>query len=223
MSQTAVLSETLITLDVGTYRWTPESGLDPAVIVTVDPWTRLAARQLRYPAAQAGLTVADLVQEGRLGALVAARHFNPAYTKWLAYAKKGIRGTMLRALGSRDVSIPADQLQAFRRAGMIPSVGSLDTQAGDAKSPLVDLLNVNGTQVEDAILARRRQRLWAAMETLAPREKAVIIRHHGLVGDAESLERIAADWGISGAGIQRIERLARMRLRAALARLGVTC
>lgn len=223
MTACTIPTEMQLALDAGSYRWSPEAGLDPAVVETVEPWIRQVAGQLSYPAAQAGLTVEDLVQEGRMGALLAARSFDPAYTKWLAFAKLRIRGAMLRALGRRDISIPDEQFQAFRRAGAIPAVGSLDAPAGDTGTTLVELLHVQETQFEDAIQARRCQALWAALERLEPREKAILVRHHGLAGEAEPLARIAADWGISGTGAQRIERIARLRLRTAITLLEGAC
>jgi hypothetical protein len=50
------------------YAWTPEDGLDPIAVASVDRWIFKQANHLRYPAARAGASVDDLIQGGRVGA-----------------------------------------------------------------------------------------------------------------------------------------------------------
>ncbi|MDE2882628.1 MAG: RNA polymerase sigma factor RpoD/SigA [Acidobacteriota bacterium] len=69
-----------------------------------------------------GLPLADLIQEGNLGLMAAARRFDPARTRRFSrYAAGWIREAICRALSqkSRTIRIPLDQLALRRRAASV--------------------------------------------------------------------------------------------------------
>ena len=69
-----------------------------------------------------GLPLADLIQEGNLGLMAAARRFDPARTRRFArYAAGWIREAICRALSqkTRTIRIPLDQLALRRRAASV--------------------------------------------------------------------------------------------------------
>ncbi len=69
-----------------------------------------------------GLSLADLIQEGNLGLMVATRRFDPARThRFPRYAAGRIRASICRALSqkSRTIRIPLDQLALRRRAASV--------------------------------------------------------------------------------------------------------
>ena len=69
-----------------------------------------------------GLPLADLIQEGNLGLMAAARRFDPARTpRFSRYAAGWIREAICRALSqkTRTIRIPLDQLALRRRAASV--------------------------------------------------------------------------------------------------------
>ncbi len=69
-----------------------------------------------------GLPLADLIQEGNLGLMAAARRFDPARTRRFSrYAAGWIREAICRALSqkTRTIRIPLDQLALRRRAASV--------------------------------------------------------------------------------------------------------
>jgi RNA polymerase primary sigma factor len=73
--------------------------------------------KIAYEYRNMGLPIEDLVSEGSLGVMEAARHFDPARgTRFLTYAHWWIRKGMLRALGRHAamVQIPIYQLKQLR-------------------------------------------------------------------------------------------------------------
>ena len=135
------------------YLWTLETGLDPTVAATVEGFIWKKASGLSYPAAMVGLSIEDLVQEGRLGALRAAHKFDPAFrVKYLTYAALWIHQAMSKALGKGDVSIPVRVRDAMRKAGELPPVASLDGGQTESNGTLGDFLASSeqaGAEAED--------------------------------------------------------------------------
>jgi len=203
--------------------WTPGEGLDPAVTATVENWVWKRARALSRVAAMAGLAVEDLVQEGRIGALRAARTYEPGHAaNFLTWAVYWIRNAMMDALdGSGDINIPRDLRRTFRKNGQQPPVFSLDAAVPgspeDGASPTTwAALLPSDPEPTDDLGQRARMALRAALETLRPQDREVLLRRFGFRGEPETLESIAKDWGLTRQRISQIELRARLRLRAAL-------
>jgi len=209
------------------YTWTLQEGLDPAVIASVEGWIWGCARRLSIVAAKAGLTAEDLVQEGRIGALVAARRFDPdRNANYLTYAKEWIRNHMLDALNTGDVKVSEHARASLRREGRsLPLVVSLDEPVPGASwhtYTLHDLLPASERPESDRAFEGAQAQLREAITQLDSREQDILARFYGFLGDGESLETIGKSWGLSPRSIPRILARAQRRLRLALALKGIT-
>lgn len=205
-----------------TYLWTPGEGLEPSAVATVDNWIWRRARALSRLAAVAGLAVDDLVQEGRIGALKAARTYEPGHAaNFLTWAVYWIRNAMADALdGAGDIHVPRDLRRTLRQKGQQPTVFSLDAAihgAPEVESPTTwATLLASDPEPTDEVGQRARMALRAALESLRPQDREVLWRRFGFQGDPETLESIGQAWGLSRQRISQIELRARLRLRAAL-------
>jgi RNA polymerase sigma factor (sigma-70 family) len=200
------------------YLWTPEQGLDPEAIQTVDLWIWRGANRLRQVAARCGLSVDDLAQEGRLGALRAARDYDPARgAKFLTYAYYWIRHYMLSALQTGDVSIPERSRDALRLSGGMPVVLSLDTPLPGWEQDLAALLPGDPDPEPDQVLDRTKARLREALGRLKAREREVLVRRFYR---GETLDAIGLSWSLTRQRVAQIERRALLRLRLLLGQEG---
>lgn len=202
------------------FLWTQEEGLDPAVVSTVENWIWKRARSLSRAAAMGGLAVEDLVQEGRIGALKAARTYEPGHAaNFLSWAVLWIRKAMLDALDSSgDITFPRDLRRQFRRDGQHPPVFSLDASVNGEETWNASWMARLAAAPEpmDELGQRARNALWVALGSLRPRDREVLLRRYGFRGEPETLEAIGSEWGLSRQRIAQIESRAKLRLRAAL-------
>ncbi len=219
-SATAELLPVLIRIQGRDYTWEPGQGLDPEAVLTL---TRFIWREaLRYagPGAKVGLTVEDLVQEGRHGALVAARRFDPEKgQRFITYAVWWIRCRLLEALRKHVVTIPREVIYTLRATGEIPGVCSLDMPVLEDGTPLGACLagSEDASTAEGAVAAMEVRRL---LKLLKPRERHILIRRFGLGQPAETLDAIGISLGMSRERVRQLESLALGRLRNAIARKG---
>lgn len=211
-----------VTVQVGgrSFLWTPGTGLDPAVVEACVPFVAREANRLRGVARSRGLSTEDLIQDGCVGLLEAARRFDPLRgTTFLTYACWWVRQAQLHALQERAVHLSSREAEQLRRAGATPPCCSLDTPlpSGD---PLWVLLEAPGEQ-EPAL---HRHLAWSLIHQglglLHGRAREVLIRRHGLTGQRpETLAAVAASWGCSRERVRQIQIQAESRLRRLLARL----
>ena len=77
------------------YSWAAGEGLDPAAVLELGPWITACARAYLRSAAERGMGLEDLAQAGALGALKAARSYDPDKGKtYLSWATRRIRDEM---------------------------------------------------------------------------------------------------------------------------------
>jgi RNA polymerase sigma-32 factor len=89
-------------------------------------------------------------------------------------------------------------------------------EAGDALDRLVDPSPCHDVELaENEELARRREALRAALQTLSPRERHIFTSRH-LTESPPNLQTLAAEYGISGERIRQIEVRAFQKVRAAI-------
>jgi RNA polymerase sigma-32 factor len=89
-------------------------------------------------------------------------------------------------------------------------------EAGDALDRLVDPSPCHDVELaENEELARRREALRAALQTLSPRERHIFTARH-LTESPPNLQTLAAEYGISGERIRQIEVRAFQKVRAAI-------
>lgn len=231
---TAEVLPVLVTVGKAAFVWTPMGGLDPAAVLQLEGWITAKAARMRYVAAKAGYAIEDLVQEGRLGALEAARKYDPFHVGedgqlsgcgFLTFAKFTMLHRMLDVLRRGDLTITKRQWDDLRHSQAWPSVASLDSSPiGDTTGSLKDFLAAPTSGVSPD-LPFVRAKLRAALASLKPQDRTVLLRRFGFLepaGDGETLEAIATDLGVTRQRVQQIEKRAHMRLRAALAKVGVT-
>lgn len=196
------------------FPWSPEGGLDADAVATVENFIWREARRYERIGGSKGLTVDDLVQEGRLGALQACGTYDPRFkTSFLGHAVWRIRRTMLRALRQGPITIPEKAHALLRKTGQVPPVASLDLDVQG--NPWVDLFP---SDEPDPFALQNQAELQAwiqnAVAALPARERDVIQRRYGLAGgEPEALSAIALTFGTSRQRIHQIQVQAENRLK----------
>lgn len=204
------------------YRWIPGLGLDPAVVETIRPWiAREAYRVLSRGAIAKGLELEDLLQQGLMGGLEAARAFDPAFgTTFLTYAQFRVRKRMLD-LVQDEVHITRRGRDAGHRVWMTSLDAPLRPQA-DGDLSLAGLLpsEVESPEVE-ADRASLRDLFHRALAALKPREREILRWRYGLGGrEPRTFEALGQTLGVSRQRVQQVEAEALAALRRALERQG---
>jgi len=97
----AVLSETqTVTIQGKPYNWSAQDGLDTEAVMTLQAWIVECAKKYLSTANKLHLELDDLIQAGNIGALKAARTYDPAHDcKFITWATPKIH-TELMALCS---------------------------------------------------------------------------------------------------------------------------
>lgn len=203
------------------YTWTAEDGLDPDAALTVDRMVYGEARRLEGTARGQGLALEDLVQEGRIGALMACRRFNPDKgCRFSSYAHRWIHMMILRSLWHAEIVKPSEvHHRQLRLSGELPQFLSLQGPAGPNRT-LEDTLrdeSVNAADLEDLF-----SKLYDSLRQLDPQDQEVLMRRYGLAGQPdETLEAIGATYGVTRERARQIQVRAEQRLRQVLSRRGV--
>lgn len=207
----------LVTIQGRTFTWTPEEGLDPAAVSTVERWVWRAAFRMRRIGAIVGLSLDDLIQEGHLGALEAARTWVPGRgSNFLSWASWTVRARLQRACGRN--TRPWDPEDAEEAPG-----GRLTLLAAGWGEPSLDALP---THVPDphqvASSSELRRLVREGMEALTDRQREVLELRFGLVGEAAmTLKEAGQVLGCGGECVRQLQNAAMKRLRAVLAQKGV--
>lgn len=172
-----------------------------------------------------GVPLEELVAEGNIGLLEAARRFDPEReTKFITYAAWWIRKAVLRALHqqARLVVVPYYRIKKDGWASACPAEISLETTVGPGTGVMLrDLLEDRAaSHPEGAVLAHERQALMRnAMRLLTGQEIGVLMRRFGLDGErCLTLKEAGAELGISRERVRQIERAAMQKLHRALRR-----
>ena len=178
------------------YGWSAERGLDPEAVLAIQPWIVRSAQPFRQKAKALHIEMDDLIQAGNVGALRAARTFDPAFGRtFLSWATHKIK----------------DELHALCRRPFEFSLSQDDWGEGD--------------QVADAETELRHARNHHAVLTaqilgkLPSRDKALLIKYYGLhTGRPCTVATIAARHGRSSSAVS--QGLARAHLKARRAAFG---
>src|SRR6266699_2363948 len=180
-----------------------------------------------------GLPFEDLLNEGNIGLIEAAHHFDAARgTKFITYAIWWIRKSILKALSQHSamVRIPNYQLKKVRNvrntermlAKELGREAARDEKVGkDKDTPISDYL-VDGRSVnpEDELIKNESQVvIRMALRSLSDQEQTVIINRFGLEGGRVfTLKEIGERLGVSRERVRQIENQAKKRLRKLIAR-----
>jgi RNA polymerase primary sigma factor len=173
-----------------------------------------------------GLELDDLVQEGFMGALEAAKRFEPTGgAGFLRYAGYWIQRNLHAAINRGLVSMPEKARLAALELGELPRSFSLDAPARlEGDMPLHEVIEGEDPAAPRLAQALARSAVLPALAHLKPRQAYVLRRRYGLDGRPEaSLEDLGRELGISRERVRQVQRDAEARLRShltgALARL----
>lgn len=199
------------------FLWDAASGLDPEVVSALHAFICREALKVKGLGRARGLSFDDLVQEGSVGVLKAARNYDPARgVVFITYAWFWIRQAIMQAVTERAVAIPGREHTAMVKTGGLPPVCSLDGCSEDEERALIHCLGQAPTQDMEAEEHQARIQVWRALRLLHGRFREVIIRRWGLVRDPETLAEIGASWGLSRERVRQIEVVAISRLKKAI-------
>jgi RNA polymerase primary sigma factor len=194
--------------------------------------TRLVEANLRFVVSYAkryrglGVSFLDLIHEGNLGLIEAARRFDPARNvKFITYAVWWVRESMMHVLAdqTRAFSFPPKLFGALRRGvggGADVSLNEpVNRNGGDrdgASRELVDLLEQDGVPAvdEDLIHQADLAELAAALGDLDGKEREVVRLRYGLEDDEpRTLQEIGDRLHLSRERVRQIESRAKDKLR----------
>jgi len=189
---------------------------------------KLVSANLKYVVTMAnkfigmGVSVDDLIQEGNLGLIEAAKRYRPtADTKFLTYAKFWIRKSLNLALCNhgRTVRLPVNQeydIYKQKMRGETPNLANvrIDIKVGEDKDvSLGDL--VLRDEFNDPFANQDTDRIMKALlEILKPAEKRIVELFYGLNGgDGMSTKEVAEQVGKTAAEVNRALKVARAKMK----------
>lgn len=188
-----------VAVGAGVYAWTEAEGLNPDAVLAVAPMIGRLAKEFRRWGATVGAYPEDLRQAGFVGALRAARTFDPArgmcFSSWASYRAR-------------------DAMEALCR-GMFCL--SLDSPAGDGLDDLGDLLGDPGAPGEDGLAAAMDAEL--VLGRLDADDRELLARRYGLGGGCETgTGDLAKDAGVTKYAMSERIKQARQRARRGFGR-----
>lgn len=170
-----------------------------------------------------GMTLSDLVQEGCLGLITAAKRFDPSReNRFSTYAWYWIRQAMFRALHNQCsvirwpvyrsvVLLPA--LIDRREDGLRPGERQVRSLEGCMQRRLWRLSQTSRNPVDSVMQHQARTAIDEAIAGLKRKERPVIERRFGLVrGYTETLESIGQDMRLTRERVRQLEAGALLKL-----------
>ncbi len=189
--------------------------------------TRLVECNLRFVVSYAkryralGVSLLDLIHEGNLGLIEAARRFDPdRNVKFITYAVWWIREAMMHVLAdhTRAFSFPPKMFAALHRAPEDVSLNepvAADRQGDGRGRELVDLLPQDQAAIEDEMIHQADlDDLLSALADLDGKEREVVRLRFGFEDDEEhTLQEIGDRLHLSRERVRQIETRAKEKLR----------
>jgi len=167
-----------------------------------------------------GVPALDLIHEGNLGLIEAARRFDPSRNvKFISYAVWWVREAMMQAMAAemRAFSFPPKLLARLgnttRDRSLSEPVGSDSGYAGARE--LGDTLATDDTAVDEAIIHRRTlEDLDGAVKALDRKEREIMRLRFGLGGNhPQTLQQIGDYMSLSRERVRQLEARAKIKLR----------
>ncbi|HLI85784.1 MAG TPA: RNA polymerase sigma factor RpoD/SigA [Bryobacteraceae bacterium] len=165
-----------------------------------------------------GMPLEDVIQEGNIGLMAAARGFDwQRGVRFASYATVAIRGAIITALTNRAHTIRVPKHAYKKMGGTVREPLSLDTPLNEDGGVTLgeSITDENGASPFEAAASRAlTKRIAETLGTLTPREAAVLRMRFGLDGDVEyTLEMAAAQIGLTHERARQIEAKALRKLR----------
>jgi RNA polymerase primary sigma factor len=190
--------------------------------------TRLVECNLRFVVSYAkryrgfGVSFLDLIHEGNLGLMEAARRFDPARNvKFITYAVWWIREGMMHVLSdqTRAFSFPPKLFATLHNAPEDVSLNepiSADQQVGEGRSrELMDVLPQDQASIDDEMIHQADlDEIVSALSDLDGKEREVVRLRFGFDDDEEhTLQEIGERLHLSRERVRQIETRAKEKLR----------
>jgi RNA polymerase sigma factor (sigma-70 family) len=173
-----------------------------------------------------GASFEDLISEGNLGLIEAARRFDPGRgVRFVCYAAWWIRKYVLLALQRQGAQAsvpipgpPSSSRGAPRQRARLLSLEECSGRTG-SRDALDVIADPAGTRPDHQVMEQDlRGALRAALRRLPPRERAILEAHHGLGHrPPRSLQSIGDELGFTRERVRQIERHALDRARRLMA------
>ena len=167
-----------------------------------------------------GVSILDLIHEGNLGLIEAARRFDPSRNvKFITYAVWWVRQAMMHAMSdqARAFSFPPRLLATLGRQAVDVSLSDPGGPADRGGRPLEigDLLPDDQASVADALMHQSElDELIHALGELDSKEQAVVRLRFGLEDDEpRTLQEIGDRLHLSRERVRQIESSAKSKLR----------
>jgi RNA polymerase primary sigma factor len=170
-----------------------------------------------------GVSFLDLIHEGNLGLIEAAKRFDPARNvKFITYAVWWVREAMMHVLSdqTRAFSFPPKLFAALHNApddvSLNQPVASRDGgRLGDDGRELADLLPLDQVSIDDEMIHQADlDELSEALSSLDGKEREVVSLRYGLDDDEEhTLQEIGDRLHLSRERVRQIETRAKEKLR----------
>ncbi|MCQ2342677.1 MAG: sigma-70 family RNA polymerase sigma factor [Paludibacteraceae bacterium] len=147
----------------------------------------------------------DLLQEGYIGLIEAAKRYDPttgvqfaSYASW--WVRKYIREYMLN--NSQIVRLPAKTKDYYK-----PLTEDIETPLYEEEGDVIryaDILTDGTTAETDLIRQEEHQRLMDMIEKLSPREQQIIQQIYGIDCEAVPMKEVAKRMGLSYDRVKKI-------------------
>jgi RNA polymerase primary sigma factor len=208
-------------------RLTPEEEHAVAVQAAAgdqDAQRKLVEANLRFVVSYAkryrgmGVPLLDLIHEGNLGLMEAARRFDPSRNvKFITYAVWWIRESMMHVLSDqmRAISFPPKLFSALGRGADDVSLSDPIRPGAENGRALADVLPFEQEPIEQALMRRSDARDVAkALRDLDGKEREVVRLRFGLDDDEpRTLQQIGDRLKLSRERVRQIETMAKAKLR----------
>ena len=197
-----------VLVNQASYACSGGEGLDGAAVLELDHFIYREGYRLLEAYPHSDLDIEDLLQEGRIGALGAARRFDPTRkVKFLTYAAFSISAAMREAIGRGTIRTP----RGARRVSMVYLDAPLQEDEDGSREAFTQLDPYDlGAEAERRDLLAR---VLACVRQLPERPGAMLLRY----AQDESLAAIAKDLGISRQRASQILAECATTIRATLA------
>ena len=101
---------TSVRVNKNNFSFTHENGLDGAAVLQLNAYIHREALKFKHSYPFSSLDLEDIVQEGRLGAIKAAKRYDPARgVQFITFAAYSIRAAMREAVGKGMIHTPRGQ------------------------------------------------------------------------------------------------------------------
>jgi RNA polymerase primary sigma factor len=187
-----------------------------------------------------GVDLADLISEGNIGLIRAAKEFNPdKEVKFISYAVWWVRQSILQSLNenSRTIRLPSNIIQnsqkerkimfnpddsemvekySRKKISSLPYCVDLNGEIGDDGSQLIDIIPNHDAFDPESFLNtvdERKIHIKNALSILTEKERTIVEKYFGLCCSEMSLEDLGVEFNCTKERIRQLKETAMKKLR----------